>query len=140
MTLQARGGKETSRTGGGVEDPSARCPPQHEHRHPGVRSNNQRESDEKPNSRVAGIRGRMAGARAYAQETPQPPVNYPSRYMGGPATLAKAPNGALVYDRVLKVGPEVFYLEKTVTEVTEGVWVIGGYALINCIVVERRKG
>ena len=35
VTLQARGGKETSRTGGGVEDPSARWPPQHEDRQPG---------------------------------------------------------------------------------------------------------
>jgi len=80
------------------------------------------------------------GARVPAQGLPGPPVNYPSRYMGADAPLGTAPNGAIVYKRVLEVAPEVFYLEKTVQKVADGLWVIGGYALVNCIVIEAPEG
>jgi len=77
---------------------------------------------------------------ALGQAVPGATSNYPERYMGGPAKLATAPNGAIVYQRVLEVAPDVFYLEKTVQKVADGLWVIGGYALVNCIVIEAPEG
>ena len=32
------------------------------------------------------------------------------------------------------------YAEKTVEKITDGVWVIGGYSLVNCIVIEAPDG
>ncbi len=43
-----------------------------------------------------------------------------SRYMGGEATLVKAPNGALVNSEVLEVNSKILYLEPT-TEKVAGV-------------------
>jgi alkyl sulfatase BDS1-like metallo-beta-lactamase superfamily hydrolase len=82
----------------------------------------------------------VTGSLALAQDSPSPPVNYPARYMGADAPLGTAPNGAVVYNRVLEAAPDVFYLEPTVKEVTDGVWIIGGYALINCVVIEAPDG
>jgi len=65
---------------------------------------------------------------------------YPARYMGGAAELATAPNGALVYDKVLQAASQVFYAEKTVEKVADGIWVIGGYSIVNCIVIEAPDG
>lgn len=43
-----------------------------------------------------------------------------SRYMGGEVSLEKAPNGALVNAEVLKVSPNILYLEPTTEKVAEG--------------------
>ena len=64
-----------------------------------------------------------------------------SRYMGGPAELVTAPNGAIVNKEVLDrlpitgwtKGPEI---EKPV----EGVYVLGGYLISACVVVEAEDG
>jgi hypothetical protein len=45
------------------------------------------------------------------------PEGFPARYMGGPAKLATAPNGAVIYDRVLEAMPRIVYAEP-VEEVT----------------------
>ena len=66
--------------------------------------------------------------------------NYPDRYMGAPATLTTAPNGAVVYDQALSASEQVRYTEPTVEEITEGLWVIGGYALVNCVAIETDEG
>ena len=66
--------------------------------------------------------------------------NYPKRYMGGPATLTIAPNGAVVYDEALSASEQVRYTEPTVEEITDGLWVIGGYSLVNCVVIEAPEG
>jgi len=66
--------------------------------------------------------------------------NYPDRYMGTPAPLTIAPNGAVVYKKALTASEKVRYTEPTVEEITEGLWVIGGYALVNCFVIETRDG
>lgn len=68
------------------------------------------------------------------------PSNYPARYMGGDAKLATAPNGAVVYDKVLEVVARIAYLEKTVVKVSEGLWLIGGYSIANCAVIEAPEG
>lgn len=68
------------------------------------------------------------------------PQEYPARYMGGDAKLVTAPNGAVIYDEALKAVREVSYIEKTVEKIGDGIWVIGGYSFVNCIVVEAPDG
>jgi alkyl sulfatase BDS1-like metallo-beta-lactamase superfamily hydrolase len=65
---------------------------------------------------------------------------YPDRYMGGPAELATAPNGAVINAEVLEAMPKNLYTEKKVEKVTDGVWVIGGYSIANCSVIEAPDG
>jgi alkyl sulfatase BDS1-like metallo-beta-lactamase superfamily hydrolase len=65
---------------------------------------------------------------------------YPSRYMGGEAHLTTAPNGAIIYGRALEAGARIAYIEPTVEKVTDNIWVIGGYSLVNCIVIEAADG
>ena len=65
---------------------------------------------------------------------------YPARYMDGSATLTTAPNGAIINAEVLEVMPKNVYAQKTVEEVTDGVWVIGGYSIANCTVIEAPDG
>jgi len=48
---------------------------------------------------------------AFAQRAEDAP---PSRYMGGPAELVTAPNGAIANAEVLEVTPEIMYLEPTI--------------------------
>jgi alkyl sulfatase BDS1-like metallo-beta-lactamase superfamily hydrolase len=66
--------------------------------------------------------------------------NYPDRYMGAPATLTTASNGAVVYDEALIASEQVRYGEPTVEQITEGLWVIGGYSLVNCVVIDAPDG
>jgi alkyl sulfatase BDS1-like metallo-beta-lactamase superfamily hydrolase len=63
-----------------------------------------------------------------------------SRYMGGPAELVTAPNGAITNAETLKKLPEIMYLEPTTQEVAEGVWCIGGYSVANTSVIEAEDG
>ncbi|MEA3438204.1 MAG: alkyl sulfatase dimerization domain-containing protein, partial [Thermodesulfobacteriota bacterium] len=63
-----------------------------------------------------------------------------SRYMGGEVVLETAPNGAIVNSEVLKISPQITYLEPTIDKVAEGVWCIGGYSLANCTVIETEDG
>ena len=60
--------------------------------------------------------------------------------MGGEARLTTAPNGAITNDTALQAGTRIAYVEKTVEKVTDGIWVIGGYSIVNCIVVEAPEG
>jgi alkyl sulfatase BDS1-like metallo-beta-lactamase superfamily hydrolase len=68
------------------------------------------------------------------------PEGFPARYMGGPVELATAPNGAVIYDRVLEAMPRIVYAEPVVEEVTEGLWVIGGHSIANCVVIDAPDG
>jgi alkyl sulfatase BDS1-like metallo-beta-lactamase superfamily hydrolase len=74
------------------------------------------------------------------EASPQVAENPPSRYMGGPAELVTAPNGAIVNAEVLEATPNIMYLEPTTEEVTEGVWCIGGYSIANTTVIEAEDG
>ena len=65
---------------------------------------------------------------------------YSPRYMGGEANLATAPNGAVIYDKVLEISPQVVYIGKTVDKVTDGIWIIVGYSIANCAVIEAPDG
>jgi linear primary-alkylsulfatase len=63
-----------------------------------------------------------------------------SRYMGGPAELVTAPNGAIVNAEVLEMTPKIMYLEPTTEKVADGVWCIGGYSAANTTVIEAEDG
>ena len=68
-------------------------------------------------------------------------LNYPGRYMGWEdAPLGTASNGAVHLAAGLKAATDATYFEPTIEKVTEGVWLIGGYALWNCMVVETNNG
>ncbi len=63
-----------------------------------------------------------------------------SRYMGGPAELVKAPNGAIANAESLQKAAKIMYLEPTTEKVAEGVWSIGGYSAANTTVIEAEDG
>jgi len=63
-----------------------------------------------------------------------------SRYMGGPAELVTAPNGAIVNAEALQASSRILYLEPTTEKVADGVWCIGGYSLANTTVIEDEDG
>jgi len=64
-----------------------------------------------------------------------------SRYMGGPAELATAPNGAIVNKLVLEQLPKVAWTNgPEIENPAEGVYVLGGYLISACIVVEAKDG
>ena len=79
----------------------------------------------------------LLGRTVSAQENQS---NYPSRYMGGEAELVTAPNGAVIYDQALIAAMAIAYTQPTVEEVTDGIWVIGGHSIVNCIVIEAPEG
>jgi alkyl sulfatase BDS1-like metallo-beta-lactamase superfamily hydrolase len=85
---------------------------------------------------VSFVRSAAAQTQPVASALP----GYPPRYMGEEARLTTAPNGAVIYDRALEAGTKTAYIEKTVEKVTDGVWVIGGYSLVNCTVIEAPDG
>jgi alkyl sulfatase BDS1-like metallo-beta-lactamase superfamily hydrolase len=64
-----------------------------------------------------------------------------SRYMGGPAELVTAPNGAIVNKEVLKELPKTAWTDgPEIENPVEGVYVLGGYLISACIVVEAEEG
>jgi hypothetical protein len=69
---------------------------------------------------------------AFAQAT--------SPYMGGDVTLTEAPNGAIVREDVLTIGPQISYTEPTIDKVANGLWSFGGYSLANTSVIEGDDG
>jgi alkyl sulfatase BDS1-like metallo-beta-lactamase superfamily hydrolase len=89
---------------------------------------------------------RSVEANAQEKREPLPanssflPPEYPARYMGSDAKLAAAPNGAIIYDQALKEGQKVAYTEKTVQKITDRIWLVGGYSIVNCIVIEAPDG
>jgi len=64
-----------------------------------------------------------------------------SRYMGGPAELVTAPNGAIVNKEILEELTKTAWTEDPEIEnPAEGVYVLGGYLISTCIVVEADEG
>jgi alkyl sulfatase BDS1-like metallo-beta-lactamase superfamily hydrolase len=82
----------------------------------------------------------VQSASAQTQATIPTLPGYPSRYMGTEAHLTTAPNGAIIYDRALEAGTSIAYVDKIVEKITDGIWVIGGYSIVNCIVLEAPDG
>lgn len=67
-------------------------------------------------------------------------LNYPQRYMGAPTPLATGPKGALINAAALKDLALSVYTQPTVQKLADGVWVIGGYSIVNCYVIEAPEG
>jgi len=63
-----------------------------------------------------------------------------SRYMGGPAELVTAPNGAIVSVEALQASTRIIYSEPMTEKVADGVWCIGGYSIANTTVIEADDG
>ncbi len=64
-----------------------------------------------------------------------------SRYMGEPAELVTAPNGAIVNKEVLEQLPKTAWTAgPEIENPVEGVYVLGGYLISACIVVEADDG
>jgi len=64
-----------------------------------------------------------------------------SRYMGAPAELIEAPNGAIVNEELLAELPKVAWTSgPEIENPVEGVYVLGGYLISACIVVEAEDG
>jgi alkyl sulfatase BDS1-like metallo-beta-lactamase superfamily hydrolase len=70
-------------------------------------------------------------------------ISYPpsSRYMGGPAELVTAPNGAIVNKEVLDELPKTIWTSgPEIENPVPGIYVLGGYLISACIVVEAEDG
>jgi len=77
-----------------------------------------------------------------ATASPGKPADAPSsRYMGGPAELTTAPNGAVVNKEVLEELPKTGWTNgPEIENPVDGVYVLGGYLISACIVVEAEDG
>ena len=60
--------------------------------------------------------------------------------MGGPVELVKAPNGAIANKRILDGIEKVFWLQPTIEQPAEGVWVFGGYGLAPISIIDTDQG
>lgn len=65
---------------------------------------------------------------------------YKSPYMGGPVELGTAPNGAIANKRILDGIDRVAWLEPTIEQPVEGIWVFGGYGLAPISVIDTDEG
>ncbi len=61
-------------------------------------------------------------------------------YMGGPVELFEAPNGAIANKRILDGIGEVAWVEPTIEEPADGIWVFGGYGLAPISVIDTDEG
>ena len=52
-----------------------------------------------------------------------------SAYMGAPVELGTAPNGAITNKKLLDGIEKVAWVEPTIEQPAEGIWVFGGYGL-----------
>jgi len=71
-----------------------------------------------------------------AEEPPVPETSY----MGGPVELARAPNGAIANKRILDGIGKVGWLEPTIEQPVEDIWVFGGYGLAPIAVIDTDEG
>jgi alkyl sulfatase BDS1-like metallo-beta-lactamase superfamily hydrolase len=82
----------------------------------------------------------LAPTPARGQIAAEYQANYPARYMGADARLVKAPNGGVVYDKALEAASRVWFTSPVVEKITDGIWVIGGHSIVNCIVLDAPQG
>jgi alkyl sulfatase BDS1-like metallo-beta-lactamase superfamily hydrolase len=69
------------------------------------------------------------------------PTANSNRYMGAPVTLVKAPNGAIINKDVLDQLPKTGWTKgPEIEKPAKGVYVLGGYLISACIVVEAEEG
>ncbi len=63
-----------------------------------------------------------------------------SNYMGAPVTLGEAANGAIVNKKILDGVTKVAWIEPTIEQPVEGVWVLGGYGLAPMSIIDTDEG
>ncbi|WP_226876939.1 alkyl sulfatase dimerization domain-containing protein [Microbulbifer hainanensis] len=63
-----------------------------------------------------------------------------SPYMGSPVELVKAPNGAITRKDLLERVGDFNWLEPTIENPAEGIWVFGGYGLAPMSIIEADDG
>jgi alkyl sulfatase BDS1-like metallo-beta-lactamase superfamily hydrolase len=68
------------------------------------------------------------------------PTLPPTPYMGGPVELVEAPNGAIANKRIIDGIEEVAWLEPTIEQPAEGIWVFGGYGLAPISIIDTDEG
>lgn len=61
-------------------------------------------------------------------------------YMGAPVELVTAPNGAIANRRLVNGIDKVAWVEPTIEQPTEGIWVFGGYGLAPMGVIDTDEG
>lgn len=61
-------------------------------------------------------------------------------YMGAPVEMATAPNGAITRKRLLDGIGKVAWVEPTIEQPAEGIWVFGGYGLAPMAVIDTDEG
>ena len=66
--------------------------------------------------------------------------NTTNPYMGAEVTLGEADNGAIVNQEVLDNAPKVTYLGPEIEQPAEGIYVIGGHALVPISVIDTPEG
>jgi alkyl sulfatase BDS1-like metallo-beta-lactamase superfamily hydrolase len=76
---------------------------------------------------------------AHAQDAGKPALP-PTPYMGGPVELGTAPNGAITNKRILDGIEKVAWLEPTIEEPADGIWVFGGYGLAPISIIDTNEG
>jgi hypothetical protein len=82
----------------------------------------------------------MVFVLATTQSNAQQNLNYPGRYMGREEVKTiTTPNGA-VASSDFAIAPQLIYAQPAIEEVSKGIWVIGGYAIWNCVVIDSEKG
>lgn len=84
--------------------------------------------------------GILESGPVHAQTGAPGPMIAQTAYMGAPAELVTAPNGAITNAMVLRSLPSIAYAAPEVEKVTDGVWCIGGYSVGNCTVIEAEDG
>jgi hypothetical protein len=70
----------------------------------------------------------------------QPNLTYPGRYMGREAVnTISTPNGAAA-SADFADAPPLIYAQPSIKGVSKGIWVIGGYAIGDCVVINTENG
>ena len=60
--------------------------------------------------------------------------------MGGPVELEEAPNGAITNKQLLDGIEEVAWVEPSIEQPVEGIWVLGGFGLAPISIIETDEG
>jgi len=79
-----------------------------------------------------GVVGRIAREEAMAFDT--------NRYMGAPVTMTKAQNGAITNKELLSRIGDFNWVEPTIENPVEGIYVLGGYSLAPMAFIETEDG
>jgi hypothetical protein len=83
---------------------------------------------------VAALAASSANLQAQEPDLPLTP------YMGGPVEVVEAPNGAIANKRILDGIGEVAWLEPTIEQPVDGVWVFGGFGLAPIAIIDIDEG